>query len=46
MRRKVCYRVQRIHCQLTGPAIAGRLSVEPFTTGRSDFTAGVCVQSS
>ena len=44
MQRKVSSRVQRIRCQLTGPAIA--LIAEPCTTGRSDFAAGVGVQSS
>ena len=45
MQRKVSKRVQKIHCQLTDPAIAGRLKRD-CTPRRSDFTAGMCVQNS
>ena len=43
MQREVSSRVQSIHCQLTGPAIAGRPKCLPRTTDRSDFAAGVSI---
>ena len=44
MQRKISSTVQKIRCQLMGPAIAGRLSAQSCTTDQSDL--GVCVQSS